>query len=51
MDGMHRLQLITALGIPDKIINKNTKTQVFVYKFDDKEYKYSIVNNELNLGD
>ena len=49
MDGMHKLQLITALGFPLKIVNKNTNKQIFVYKFDDKEYKYTIVNNELAL--
>ncbi len=49
MDGMHKLQLITALGYPSKIVKKNANSEVFVYIFDEKTYKYTIVNNELTL--
>ncbi|BBB32636.1 hypothetical protein TTHT_1099 [Thermotomaculum hydrothermale] len=51
MDGMHKLQLITALGYPDKIVKKNKNTQIFVYNFDGKTYNYTLIKNELSLGD
>ncbi len=50
MDGMHKLQVITALGLPEKVIKQNKK-EIFVYHFDGKQYNYKIVKNELILGD
>ncbi len=51
MDGMHKLQVITALGFPDKVLKNNKKNKIFVYNFDGKTYKYRIVNDELSLPD
>ncbi len=49
MDGMHKLQVITALGFPTSIIKKDASSEIYVYNFDGKKYKYTIVNNELTF--
>ncbi len=51
MDGMHKLQVITALGNPDEIIKKDANKQIFVYNLNGKTYKYPIVKNELSLAE
>jgi len=50
MDGMHKLQLITALGFPDKTEKKKDNSEIFFYNFNGKIYKYTIVKNELNMN-
>ncbi len=51
MAGMHKQQLIAALGFPQKIVKKSENKEVYVYYFNNKKFEYEIVNDEFFEGE